>query len=429
MYQLKWLLKRFGFLKRIFFEFIDRLIYQKHSQALLHSWNAHRTPFKAILFYNFLGRILWACKEVVFKKSLKLEGYNAMSNELEKTYACGNDDLLWPKSPMIELHHYKLDDLFCQKIIESLAKAYQLEQEHFDKTTEWERIADNIKESFLDKNGLIIKEHLINFRNDPIAYQELFNDQFHYLDVTQSYTKSYLKSIDLILEYHRSAQKIDKALLASVSESAAGNNHCVQYRGKRVSEKSLFHTVVVNDIIKMIPFSTKEEKSVILDIGSGYGALSRILRYYTPNSCHILLDLPETLIMTSYFIKYNFPNAKIALLEDIIDGLDHFDTLVKTYDFIIIPPSVLTALKMQSVDLVINTASMGFMQKEYLEFYLSQIDRVLKVGGYFYSLNKEYNDHWGIGMYQWDFKASYVTRLFEYNNRFSYPQWLGQKVK
>ena len=78
---------------------------------------------------------------------------------------------------------------------------------------------------------------------------------------------------------------------------------------------------------------------------------------------------------------------------------------------------------------MINTASLGFMQKEYLEFYLEQTNRVLKEGGYFYSLNKEYNDHWGIGFYDWDFKSSYLTRLFEYNNRFSYAQWLGQKGK
>lgn len=428
MYQLKWLLKRFGFLKRISFEFKDKLIYQKNSQALLHSWNSHPTPFKVILFYNFFGRLLWGLNEVIFKNSLKLEGYDTSINALEKNYQLGQYDLLWPKSPMVSLHHYKLDDAYCHKITESLSKAYALERNSFDKTQEWERIAAKIKESFLSDDGLIHKQRLINFRNNPSLYQELFNDQFYYIDVTEGYTKSYLKSIDLILEYHRSAKKVDKMLLASVSESVAGNNQCVQYRGKRVSEKSLFHTVVVNDLIKTVPFSTKKEKSVLLDIGCGYGALSRMLRYYTPHSCHILLDLPETLIMTSYFIKYNFPDAKIGLLEDFVDHLKDFNALVQRYDVIIIPPSVLTKINEHSVDLVINTASMGFMQKEYLEFYLSQIHRVLKVGGYFYSLNKEYNDHWGIGMHQWDFKASYITRLLEYNNRFSYPQWLGQKI-
>ena len=387
MYQLKWVLKRFGFSKRIFLEFINRSIYQKNSQFLLHSWSAHQTPFKPILFYNFFGRILWAFKEIIFKNSLKLEGYGTTTKDLSNQYQHGSDNILWPKSPMVKLDHYQLSDQYCKSIEESLKQAYKIEKSSFDKTKEWNRIATLIKKHFFNEEGTLKKDRLINFREDTKRYQELFNDQFHYLDVRESYTKSYLKSIDLILEYHRVAKKIDKTILASVSESNAGNNACVQYRGKRVSEKSLFHALVVNDLVKVIPFSAMH-RSVILDIGSGYGGLSRILHYYTPNSCHVLLDLPETLIMTSYFIKYNFPKAKIALLEDIIDKLDDFDTLVQAYDFIIIPPSVLTSLKSRSVDLVINTASLGFMQKEYLEFYLEQTNRVLKEGGYFYSLNK-----------------------------------------
>jgi putative sugar O-methyltransferase len=274
---------------------------------------------------------------------------------------------------MLEFDDYKLSDEYCRKIEDSLKLAYEKELDSFDKTKEWDRIAVLIKKYFFDEDGYIIKDNLIDFRKDNKIYQELFNDQFNYLDISESYTKSYLKSIDLILEYHRLAKKVDKTLLASLSESSAGNNFCLQYRGKRVSEKSLFHALVVNDLIKSISFNATE-RSVILDIGSGYGGLSRILHYYTPNSCHILLDLPETLILTSYFIKYNFPKAKIALLDDIVDKFENFDRLTHEYDFIIIPPSILTHIKEKSIDLVINTASMGFMQKEYLDYYLTHTD-------------------------------------------------------
>ena len=428
MYKLKWLLKRFGFLKRISFEFIDKLIYQKESQFLLHSWNAHKTPYTSILFYNFLGRILWASREFVMKKSIKLEGYDTSSKELQRFYKKGQHSILWPKSPMVELSNYILDDDFTTKIENSLKIAYKLEKEKFDKTQEWDRIAKLITKHFFDNSGKIIKENLTSFRKKRELYQELFNDQFTYLDDKESYEKSYLKSIDLILEYHRMAEKVDKTVLASISESDAGENICAVYRGKRVSEKSLFHATVVNDLIKTISFDAKT-REVILDIGCGYGALNRMLYYYVPNCCHILLDLPETLILTSYFIKYNFPDAKIALLEDIEDKLDDFDSIINEYDFVIVSPSLLTYMDDKSVDLVINTASMGFMQKEYQEFYLSNTSRILRDGGYFYSLNKEYNDKWGIGYYEWDYKANYLTRLFEYNNRFSFPQWIGQKIK
>ncbi len=427
MYQLKWIVKRFNFLKRIFFEFLNKLIYQKNSQYLLHTTNAHQIPFQSILFYNIFGRFFWASKEIILKKSLKLEGYDTKAEDLINLYHKGSYQILWPKSPMVKFDNYQLSDDFCKKIEDSLSHAYANELQKFDKTKEWERIETVIKSHFFNNLGHIQKLKLINFRDDTKLYQDLFNDQFNYIDRHEGYTKSYLKSIDLILEYHRLSAKVNKTILASISESRAGNNLCVQYRGKRVSHKNLFHAVVVNDIIKTISF-TSVKKNVILDIGSSYGALAYILHHYTPNSCHVLLDLPETLVLTSYFIKYSFPRLKIALLSDIVDDLDDFDKLIKEYDFIIIPPSVLTFIKDESVDLVINTASMGFMQKEYVDFYLTQIDRTLKIGGYFYSLNKEYSDNWGVGVHEWDFRSSFITRLFEYNNRFSYPQWLGQKI-
>jgi putative sugar O-methyltransferase len=428
MYQLKWLIKRFGFIKRIFFELKDALIYQKDSRFLLHYWNGHQSPYQSIMFYNLFGRILFSIKEFILKNSIKLEGYNASSKDLDILYKRGNHNLLWPRPPMSKLSGYLLSDKYSKKIQKSLELALSLEDEKFDKTKEWDRIATLIKNYFFDENGDLIKNRVENFRADNRLYNELFNDQFKYIDKSDSYIKSYLQSLDLILEYHRVATKVDKTLLASISESDAGSNLCPQYRAKRISEKLLFHATIVDDLIKSISFDSMD-KSVILDIGCGYGSLSRMLRYYTQNSCHILLDLPETLILTSYFIKYNFPSAKIAQLDDIINRLDDFDTVISEYDFIIIPPTILKSIKSKSIDLVINTASLAFMQKEYLEFYLTHIDRVLKDGAYFYSLNKEYDDKWGIGMYNWDFKASYLTRLFEYNNRFSYAQWLGQKVK
>jgi putative sugar O-methyltransferase len=182
----------------------------------------------------------------------------------------------------------------------------------------------------------------------------------------------------------------------------------------------------VHDLITNIDLNTSKRK-LIVDIGSGYGGLDRLLSFYAPNSCFVMVDLPETLLISSYYIEANFPNKKVALLSDIIDRLDDFETLVVEYDFIIIPPSIVQKIPNQSVDLVVNTASLGFMETEYVEFYLTEIERILQPLGYFYSLNKEYSDHLGKGYYEWDFKANYLTRYMAYNNRFSYAQWLGQK--
>jgi putative sugar O-methyltransferase len=425
----KWFLKRFGFLKKVIFESIDRLIYQKNSQFLLHPWNAHRCPFKVILFYNFFGRVLFGIREflalishgIIFQKNISLDGYNQKSNKNS------NYEMLYPPSPLKKIQKNTVPTQFYKKMSLSLSLAYKIEEDNFDKTQEWDRIAHLFKKLYIDKEGNIIQSELINFRNDPQIYQKLFNDQFTYIDNSDGYYKSYLKSIDLVLEYHRYAKKIKKEILASISESYAGENCCPSYRGNRLSEKILFHSLIVNDIVENINFN-KEERNIIFDIGSGYGGLERVLYNYIPNSCFILLDLPETLILSSYFIKYNFPDKKIALLDDIVDRLDQFEKLINEYDFIIIPPSVTKNIPDKSIDLVINSASLAFMADEYLEYYLKHINRTLKQDSYFYSLNSEKNSKWGIGFYEWDFQGDYLTVMMNYNNRFSYAQWLGKKI-
>ena len=436
LHLIKWLLKRFGYSRRVFLEWIDSLIYQPKSRALLHAWHGHRTPFEMILFYNLLGRILFASREFLalvtdgklFKKKILLEGYE----ESERREKKGSYDALWPRSPIGESSYNGseesiLSEALKERMKKSLEIAYRVENLSFSKTKEWERVTTVFKSSFFTDDGELNEELLLNFRSTSKRCEEIFGDEFYYVDREEGYTKSYLKAIDLLLSYHRIAKVINKELLASVTESSVGNSLFVNYRGQRLSEKLLFHTMIVNDILEGVTFE-REHRNVVVDIGSGYGGVDRLLSYYVPNACFVLVDLPETLLLTSYFIEYNFPDKKVALLSDIIDRVDEFESLVMEYDFIVIPPSVVEKIPDESVNLVLNSASLGFMEQEYIEYYLKHIYRTLKRRGYFYSLNKEYNSHLGIGNHEWDFQGEYLTKLMAYDNRFSYMQWLGEKL-
>jgi len=71
--------------------------------------------------------------------------------------------------------------------------------------------------------------------------------------------------------------------------------------------------------------------------------------------------------------------------------LDNFDKLLEEFDFLIIPTWVSDYIPDSKVDLVIDTYSMGEMSKEYVEYYLNHIDKTLKSGGYFYSINRRFH--------------------------------------
>jgi putative sugar O-methyltransferase len=433
MIYLRWLKQRFVFLKRVFITLLDTLVYQKQSQFLLHKTNAHRCPYQSILFYNTFGRTLFMFKEFIalvthnkiFKKSILIDGFDEV--DYKKLYQKGDIEILYPKSPMVQLDDRHITDSFYEKISKSFLLAYSHDNNTKDISNEWDRISTEFRDLFFDKNNNIIKKNLENFRGDPKIYSKIFNNQYPYISKENGYTKSYLDAIDLVLEYHRFATKIDKEVLASVCESRAGNYLSINYRGKKLSEQLLQNLVVANDIITHVPFST-QRRNIVLDIGVGFGGSTRILSYYTPNTTQILLDLPETLFLTAYYLKYNFPNKKIALLEDIYPYLENLDEVINLYDFIIIPPFVLDHIKAKSIDLVINASSLAFMSKEYLDYYLKESKRVLKEGGYFYSLNTTEDSEWGTGSHNWDYQADYLTIMYNYDNRFSYPQWLGKKV-
>jgi len=431
LYTFKWTLKRFGYIQTILLELFDKLIYQNQSQFLLHPWSGNRTPFQSLLYYNRLGRILFGMKaflallteEKLFKKEILLEGYDSIDISRKK----GDYSMLYPFSPMNHDVELSISDSLSQKMQHSLQLALNMENKSYDKTQEWERVSELFSALFLQENYALNLKEIEGFRVSNQRCKEVFNDHFTYVDETMDYSKSYLKAIDLVLDFHRYAKVVNRELLATVTETPVGQSKFVYYRGQALSEKLLFHTMIVHDIISNINLNTPERK-VIVDIGSGYGGLDRLLSFYAPNSCFVMVDLSETLLISSYYIEANFPDKRVALLSDIVDRLDDFETLFLEYDFIIIPPSVVQNIPNESVDLVMNSASLGFMEKEYVAFYLEEIERILRRLGHFYSLNKEYSDQLGRGYYEWDFKINYLTKYMAYNNRFSYTQWLGQKV-
>jgi len=125
----------------------------------------------------------------------------------------------------------------------------------------------------------------------------------------------------------------------------------------------------------------------ILEIGGGYGAMAYHLHRILPGSTYIIVDLPETLLLTASYLTLHNPDKQVYLY-DPRDPTRIEDPELR-YDFILVPPWRLWELCRWQFDLAINMHSFQEMSGEEVRDYVRFIAGTLKPCGAMYSENRD----------------------------------------
>ncbi|MDA1001210.1 MAG: putative sugar O-methyltransferase [bacterium] len=125
-------------------------------------------------------------------------------------------------------------------------------------------------------------------------------------------------------------------------------------------------------------------RPVVAEIGCGYGAFARYLLKEKKELAYIGFDLPEIVLVLSYFLLNCFPDKKFILFGE-KEGENISMTDIEKNDLILMPISALPSLAGNSVDLFLNTRSFSEMDYVQVETYLNEISRVCR--GYFFHEN------------------------------------------
>jgi hypothetical protein len=125
------------------------------------------------------------------------------------------------------------------------------------------------------------------------------------------------------------------------------------------------------------------ERPVVAEIGGGFGGFAYNVLKRMPGVTYIDFDLPENLIIASYYLSMAYPEKRILLYDSSETVLDA--ELLGQYDAVMMPNFMLPNLKDRVVDFFINTISFSEMEYASIEEYFSQIDRVC--GRWFYQEN------------------------------------------
>lgn len=185
--------------------------------------------------------------------------------------------------------------------------------------------------------------------------------------------------------------------LADRCESTYYRNH-PELRGIGDSLLARAGTTVMVD---WVPYSTKTEQGfffyreifsslpqlepieIVIEIGSGFGRLARIMHLANRAKCFVLVDLPESLLFSYAYLKVNFPHAKTHIVSSLADILPDMQ---RKYQFIFCPVQLLAELRIGQTDLVINTYSFSEMTQSCVNYLMRCIHEVLQPR-FLYSMN------------------------------------------
>jgi putative sugar O-methyltransferase len=164
-----------------------------------------------------------------------------------------------------------------------------------------------------------------------------------------------------------------------------GNPHVFSREGYRYTFRWARHAYFIG-LMNAVLRGRLEEQFVALDIGSSYGAFSYLARKEHPASHHVLVDLPEQLILARYFLGSCLPGARIAGPRELLRESSITRQFLLEHDFVLVPTALFGRLSAGSVDLVTNFGSFTEMTREYFDRYLRS--EVFATSRYFYTINR-----------------------------------------
>jgi hypothetical protein len=133
-----------------------------------------------------------------------------------------------------------------------------------------------------------------------------------------------------------------------------------------------------------------------MEIGSGYGRFIRVLWMAGRAQRVTLVDLPQSLIFAFAFLRLHFPDASMKIVKS---RQDIYRAMERDHDFVFCPVQFAEDLRPASVDLLINTYSLGEMPQGSVNHLMRLINANL-TPAYFFSLNSMFtnkNLHFDIG--------------------------------
>ncbi len=219
-------------------------------------------------------------------------------------------------------------------------------QAFFDETTE--RLAELLQNFWRNELGVLVKQYA--------GYQQLQGDANKRIDYAER------MAYDLMIWSNLIERDV-----AELSIPEVGHPWGYVWKGVLVGSKVLRYHLLANQVEGLF---SDIERPVVAEIGAGYGGLAYFLMRGTENRVYIDFDLPETLVVSAYYLGMTLPHRRIYLHEE---GPVDWSATLSNYDVILLPNWCIDTLPESTVDVFLNTFSLSEMSQPVIEKYLLRI--------------------------------------------------------
>lgn len=239
------------------------------------------------------------------------------------------------------------------------------------------------------KENLKDNKDFLNTRS--IHWDNLYkkNDKFFNLENLINFRKNQIlsKGLDDAMNLQNRLDLIEslnyfdnKFLRKNLPKSNVGNcENSINYLGYHFDYGIIHHLKWFEKIENFI-----QDNDQVLEIGGGFGSFARII-ILNKNVKYFMIDLPETNLMSNYYLQSHFPekrifnylNFKKLKIEDEISNFDIF----------ILPPNCLNEKNIK-YNFIINTRSFMEMNIKTIKNYFKLIHNKIELNGYFLNINR-----------------------------------------
>jgi putative sugar O-methyltransferase len=160
----------------------------------------------------------------------------------------------------------------------------------------------------------------------------------------------------------------------------------VRRSGRRLTPDFL-RTVNISSQISTHVKARQGVALTVLELGAGLGHLARTLRLLGISQRHVIVDIPETLVFSYCFLTLNFPEARCIMATD---ASQVEQALTDHVDFLFVPNFLAQVLADTSIDLFVNTASLGEMRNETIRHWMTWLQTSINPK-YLFTLNRYFN--------------------------------------